>query len=226
TIVMLSIATIIGFGAPVIVYHILFDKPLEVKSLFAKPKKILWFFIGIAMWFASIPLVEMFSDNSIDPVLLEMFSDTTPLKVVGIIIGVAILPAVFEEWFFRGILQKELVKIFHNNYISIIVTAAIFSLIHLDMSNFLARFVLGLLLGLLFFYSKSLWVNIFVHFLNNFMAILSILLASKEDLASNTDFFDSSTYAIISAIIFAVFIFLSERYRQKSLIQTEKQNSL
>ena len=80
---------------------------------------------------------------------------------------IGLLPAVFEETFFRGGLQNFLSRWFRGPWIAIIITSFIFSLIHLSYYGFLVRFGLGMVLGFIFYYSGSLWLSIIFHFLFN-----------------------------------------------------------
>lgn len=106
--------------------------------------------------------------------------------VVGIFI-MAFFPAMFEEVFFRGTLQNLLSKWWKNPFVAILVTSIIFSLIHMSIYLFLSRLVLGFALGLMFHYTKNIWVNIIAHFLNNAFALTTLFAMSmrkeKLDLA-------------------------------------------
>lgn len=83
------------------------------------------------------------------------------------LIFIAVLPAVGEELFFRGILQRLIIKISKNPWIGIIITAFIFSAIHFQFYGFFPRFMLGILLGVIYWYSESLWPAILAHFVYN-----------------------------------------------------------
>ncbi len=106
--------------------------------------------------------------------------------IVGIFI-MAFFPAMFEEVFFRGTLQNLLSKWWKNPFVAILVTSIIFSLIHMSIYLFLSRLVLGFVLGLMFHYTKNIWVNIIAHFLNNAFALTTLFAMSmrkeKIDLA-------------------------------------------
>ncbi|GEM_PF-5465796 len=219
-VLLLTFFTVICFGLSIFIYQKIFDKVLIDKSLFALPK-FWWLLIAILMFFLSIPIMESVSDSKPDRFMLGFCQNVNSLQIVGLVFAVAVFPAVFEEWFFRGIMQKNLVKLVHNDYIALVLTAVIFSLVHFDMSNFVARFIIGLLLGLLFYYSKSLIAGILVHFINNLLALLSYLLSSEEELFHPEKIFDNSIYVILSVIIFVVFILLSERYRRKTFSAQE-----
>lgn len=90
----------------------------------------------------------------------------------------AFFPAMFEEVFFRGTMQNLLVRWLQKPILAIIITSLIFSLIHASIYLFLSRAVLGFALGLMFYKTKNIWVNIIAHFLNNAIA-LSMLYSIK-----------------------------------------------
>jgi hypothetical protein len=96
------------------------------------------------------------------------------------LIMIAILPALFEEILFRGALQKLLINWFQNPHIAIIITSILFSAVHGSYYGFLPRMGLGLLLGYLYYYSKSIWLNITMHFINNGIAITALYMATQK----------------------------------------------
>ena len=61
------------------------------------------------------------------------------------IICIAGLAAVGEELLFRGMAQRLLTKMFKNHWAGIIVTAILFSAIHMQFYGFFPRFALGVL---------------------------------------------------------------------------------
>lgn len=102
---------------------------------------------------------------------------------------IAIVPAIGEELFFRGYLQQSFSKWLSNRHVAIIVTAVLFSAIHLHFQAFFPRFILGVLLGYLFYWSGSLWLPILAHFANNAQAIIFSYSTFK---------IDSGVYSVIS----------------------------
>lgn len=89
----------------------------------------------------------------------------------------ALLPAVCEELFFRCGIQQLLQKCFKNNaHVAILLTAVVFSLAHGEMFAFVPRFVMGILLGYLLYLSKSVLVNMLVHFCNNAVIVVLYFL--------------------------------------------------
>ena len=95
----------------------------------------------------------------------------SPREFVFSLVVMALFPALFEETLFRGGLQQILVAWFKKPLAAITVTSIIFSAVHFSYYGFLPRFALGMVLGLIFYYSKSIWLNVTAHFINNAFAI-------------------------------------------------------
>ena len=88
---------------------------------------------------------------------------------------IAVVPAVCEELFFRGTLLPMLQKRTGNWHLSIVVTAAVFSLMHLDIVGFLPRFLLGVMLGLVYYLCKgNMVMPVVMHTLNNLIVVVSV----------------------------------------------------
>ncbi|MFK5855491.1 MAG: CPBP family intramembrane metalloprotease [Bacteroidota bacterium] len=80
---------------------------------------------------------------------------------------VALVPAIGEELMFRGVLIKLFNSFVNNIHIAVLLSALIFSAIHLQFFGFMPRVLLGLILGYLFVFTGNIWVPIFAHFINN-----------------------------------------------------------
>ncbi len=83
------------------------------------------------------------------------------------LIMMALIPAIGEELVFRGLLMRWLSKPISNIHINILITAFLFSAIHMQFFGFIPRFFLGIILGYLYYWTKSLWAPIWLHFINN-----------------------------------------------------------
>ena len=140
-----------------------------------------------------------------------------------------LFPAMFEEVFFRGCLQNFLTKWWRSPWAAIIFTSVIFSLTHMSVYLFLSRLVLGIVLGLMFYETKNIWVNIIAHFVNNAIA-LSSLFFSKEVLDKKSlDKIDPHmhwTVGIIAAgVIFGMIMFL-KKYSQRNKAKIDAKENL
>lgn len=85
---------------------------------------------------------------------------------------IGVLAAISEELFFRGVLQKLFINHFNNIHLAIFACAILFSALHQEFYALIPRILLGILLGYAYVYSKSLWVPILIHFINNASAVL------------------------------------------------------
>ena len=88
------------------------------------------------------------------------------------IILVGVLPAVGEELIFRGVLQKIFSRWTRNAHLGILITAFLFSAMHIQFYGLIPRFFLGLLFGYFMLWSGSIWLPVFGHFVNNTSAVV------------------------------------------------------
>lgn len=112
--------------------------------------------------------------------LSERILAGTEVKVLLVnFVIVAILPAIGEEFFFRGVIQKILKSWIGNVHVAIIIASVIFSAFHMQFYGFVPRMLLGVYFGYLFFWTGNIWIAVIAHFLNNSIAILLFYLEQK-----------------------------------------------
>ncbi len=87
---------------------------------------------------------------------------------------IGVMPAISEELLFRGVIQRQLGRLLHNDHAQVWITAAIFSAIHFQFQGFLPRMILGALLGYMLVWSRSLWVPVAAHAFNNGIQVLAL----------------------------------------------------
>ena len=117
---------------------------------------------------------------------------------------IAIIPSVGEELFFRGLLQRLFSEWFRNVHIAIFVTSFLFAAIHMQFYGFLPRMMLGILLGYLFYWTGSIWIPVFAHFLNNGSAVILSFLINRGTISSGYEDFGATEnlFLIASSILF------------------------
>ncbi|SEN22069.1 hypothetical protein SAMN05660816_00475 [Niastella yeongjuensis] len=98
--------------------------------------------------------------------------------VVNVFI-IALLPAVGEELFFRGALQRVVIHLTRNPWVGIILTAVLFSALHLQFSGFLPRMFLGIVLGAFYWFSGSIYTSMIAHFANNAVQVIAASYAPE-----------------------------------------------
>lgn len=149
-----------------------------------------WNLEALQSWQSS-PLGLFFKQMSErNEALLQMFLNQTDMGAFGLnLLTLALMPAVCEEFFFRGCLQSFLTAHTRHPQTGIWLTALIFSLLHLDPVGFLPRLFLGALLGYVFAASRSLYPGILLHFLNNASVVVAYYLYGHGLLTRHPDTF-------------------------------------
>lgn len=84
-----------------------------------------------------------------------------------------------EELLFRGIILNGLLGKYSAK-ISIPISALIFACAHFNFHQGVNAFILGLALGYIFYKTKSLYLTIFCHFINNLIALVTIAPSTPE----------------------------------------------
>ena len=92
------------------------------------------------------------------------------------LIGIVILPPIVEEITFRGILLERFVVKWRVG-VAVIVSAVFFGILHADP---VGAGMFGVVTGLLYLRTGSLWPGIIIHLVNNFVALLAIRIVSPE----------------------------------------------
>lgn len=139
---------------------------------------------------------------------------------------VALVPAVCEEFFFRGGVQTIMCRWVRNPHVAIFISAAIFSLLHGEFFAFLPRFFLGALLGYLFYYGGSMLINMTVHFFNNAIIVIVQYFCAKGSLSESwIDNIEAPWFVLVggmllSAILF--YVFFLRRKNEKQISEPDK----
>ena len=90
------------------------------------------------------------------------------------IVTISVLPALFEELAFRGVIQSSLERIF-NARDAWLIQAALFSVLHLSPLVFPSHFLMGLWFGHLRMRSRSIYPGMLVHGAWNAFVVLEEL---------------------------------------------------
>jgi membrane protease YdiL (CAAX protease family) len=94
------------------------------------------------------------------------------------ILTICVIAPVIEEMFFRGILLRG----FLHNYppwTAILLASLLFGLRHLDPGHAIVATVTGVVLGWLYYATRSLWPAVFAHALQNGAVMLFVKLAPE-----------------------------------------------
>ena len=96
--------------------------------------------------------------------------DSTSQFLLALLV-IAVLPGLGEELLFRGLIQNLFHKTLKSPHVAIWLTAFLFAAIHTQFYGMVPRMFLGALFGYIYYYSGSLSLAMFAHFLNNALGI-------------------------------------------------------
>ena len=143
-----------------------------------------WFWWGLGGYFAALPLVILVSlvnqaiwqgqggSNPILPIALEG-KDNAALAIFFITASVA--APLFEEALFRGFLLPSLTR-YLPIWGAIVLSALIFAVAHLSLSEVLPLTTLGIVLGFVYARSRNLLASMLLHSLWNSGTLISLIL--------------------------------------------------
>lgn len=228
---MNNISQLFSFGIPVLLFWMLFGGEKVNNLLINKPGSVFWL-ATLAVVFSN-PLIDL--SSSLNKWLIpagswleHQFKPTEDLmeKMTEVFLGsqqtgtvilaffsIAVIPAILEEFTFRGILQPLFAKLTKNVHAAIWITAVIFSVIHFQFYGFLPRVLLGALLGYLVIWSGSIWTSVFAHFANNALAFVLYRMYQSTETPEGSAMNHWFTYAFGIAI-FAFVIYRIIRQSQ------------
>ncbi len=145
-------------------------------------------------------------------------SNKQPLQrnLQGFFVCFTIIPAVTEEFFFRGMLQTYFIRLFTNKHFAIFFTAAIFSILHADIYNFIPRTIMGCMYGYIFIWYGNLWIPIIAHFMHNASVVIVLHFISKGTLPQSVETIGELSNNWVLGTISVLFVsFVSIRALQK-----------
>lgn len=148
--------------------------------------------------------------------LTESFLHVTTLG--GLLVNllmISVIPGLGEELFFRGLLQKLFHAWLKNIHVAVVLSALLFSALHMQFYGFIPRFFLGLLFGYLFVWSGNIWYPVLAHLLHNAIPVTVYYLHARGTIQTAFDEVGTGSVAWIYALSGFVFmVIFSVRFRQ------------
>ncbi|KQT16832.1 CAAX protease [Chryseobacterium sp. Leaf404] len=136
----------------------------------------------------------------------NLMSGLTNDPAVMIIMAVIMAP-IFEEIIFRGIIQKGLINNGVVPWKAILLASVLFGLIHGNPWQFVGATLLGCVLGLVYYKTKSLLLPMLLHGFNNLCSAILIFYTQKESFA---EAFEMQEWMLLltGIVLFSVFFYL------------------
>jgi uncharacterized protein len=119
-----------------------------------------------------------------DTTFEQVFGRLTLTSAVPFVLFIGLAPGFAEEMFFRGYMQRRL-SLGLSPWIAILITSALFGVVHLNPPQVVFAFLLGAWLGVIAWRTGSIWPGIVAHAAWNSMSVFWVvgerLLGFPED---------------------------------------------
>lgn len=151
--------------------------------------------LSILLYVFTLPFAEFLTSlfpTTGNRLIEELYKSTTQAfeimldyKVAGFI-TVCILAPIFEEILFRGILFRGMLQYGMNPVVAILTSSILFGMAHMNPWQFLGAGVLGAVFAYVYYRTKSLWICVVLHALNNTVSyFMMIQMESMEENVTN-----------------------------------------
>lgn len=221
-------------------------QPLRYIGL-KKPAKPVFWVLGVASLIIAIPLVEYTGlinrqmhfgplqewmqtrENEAMQQIKFLLSKHNVGELITNIIFIALFAGIGEELLFRGVLQRLFIKAFKSPWPGILVTAFLFSAMHLQFFGFIPRFLMGVLLGAVYWYSGSLLVAMVAHFFYD--AFIISLAYAQPQMVNDPEvtMFDGSMMilgALVSAALVSFLVWQMKKHSSTSYAELYRQDEV
>lgn len=151
---------------------------------------------------------------------MNIYSNTSVISSILFFIYIAVLPAIFEELYIRKTVLKFSQK--YGNTFAIVSSAILFAVIHLNISQSLFAFIMGVILAVIAIYSNSIIPTGIIHFLNNGYAALTMIFANNGVVLAVINVI--YLFMIIAGIVLIIVGIIKNRNSIKECITKLKEN--
>ena len=203
--------------------------PVSCDYIKTKPFAVLAtvFVISIAITLPSLWYMEQLPDYLTKDLMAETFEKLLKRPEGYIVVGIA--APIVEEIVFRGAILRKLLEWMENSFgeltrkkvwIAIAISATMFSAIHMNPAQMPNAFLIGLLLGWLYYHTDSVIPGIIYHWTNNTIPFIMLWAFPevKYD-AKLIDYFNGNETAMIMAVVTSVLVAIPLLWQLNRLIK-------
>lgn len=139
--------------------------------------------------------------------MMSQYADTfSSINTTLLLIGGGIIGPICEEIIFRGIILKGFLKTYDYKK-AILFSAIIFGVIHMIPIQMVTAFFIGLVLGYIYYKTRSLWLVSIIHVINNLVAF-SIGMEGLAEEESTREYFNNDLLFFGSLVLALVLIYV------------------
>ena len=139
------------------------------------------------------------------------------------VLTVAVMAPFFEEWLCRGEILRGLLQKMKPGW-AIVVSAVFFAVIHMNPWQSLNAFIIGCILGYVYYKTGSLILTMIMHATNNGMAVLMANIDSLKDVEYFKEIMSGPSYLFATLITTALVAGILTVYR--SIPLTDRRGNL
>lgn len=130
------------------------------------------------------------------------------LSLLNAILIIAVLPAIFEEFVFRGVFFKIMEKKYSKTGL-VVITGLMFGGMHLNVFSFFQTAALGIILGILLLRSGSIFPAMIMHFTNNAVSVVIMTYMKDGTITGDEWFMTEGPFAyFMSAVAVLTLIYM------------------
>jgi uncharacterized protein len=219
-----DVSTIIRFKLPdwkefaLFILGIVILTPLLQNYLYIQ-NYVVAYLAKISPFFQNIKSALDSLDKMIENTYGDLLSTNNFLEGIFVVVIVSIVPAICEETMFRGFIQKSF-EFKLKPFWAALITAIFFGLYHFNPYGLIPLIGLGLYFGFAAYTSKSIFIPMTLHFLNNFAAIILYFVFGNDELInsaveSKADLNSTIISFVLLLIVFSgVIVFIKRYYSQ------------
>lgn len=133
--------------------------------------------------------------------------------IVGVLIVVAVLPALMEETIFRGIMLDGIKDI--GSVAACLLGGLLFSIFHQSPAQTVYQFICGAVFTLVAIRADSVWPPVFMHFVNNAIIIFDGKYGFLTNMSNTVYIVLVAVSAVVLLATLAYLIFIDKRNNRK-----------
>lgn len=208
-----ALVTLFLFFIPAVLFAYLSDpKPSSYLGLIKPKKNIQWLWViilaiglilaitSIGGWIKELNLGS--TAKALDEERARIFKTylaaTNTFGLLKNLFFLSLLPAVAEELFFRGIIQKFAYSWTKKSHLAIFISGFVFAIMHFSIYEFIPILIAGFILAWVYYITSSIILSMFLHFLNNGLQVILVFIASKNPAIDQLD--QNTLFVILFAI--------------------------
>ncbi len=118
---------------------------------------------------------------------------------------IAVVPAICEELLFRGVILSNLLP--YGRTVAIMGSGLLFGIMHENPLQIFYTSLMGITLGYVYVKTRSFWVCVLLHFLNNSVSVVQSALVGRSDVADGVSVALELTIIVVGALSVAILLY-------------------